>query len=272
MTLHTVMEMGPVAGVCCRQSQLRGTIGALIVAAVLVGVPIVTWRAGISWFVWGGCAAVAALFVPILIRDAVAKYRSTNWVMRVDPDGLWINLRSLQTRAAAEAATVLQVNYDEINHVHQHMDTWTTPLSERSLASCHWKLESLDLHLVSADTRDFAQALARERAASKGACPAVTVPAPGIIRIAWRGHGLNHDVVPGLDRILADMSVRVRVTDTTRTERPDWCRLNDAELEEQIDHLVRWGDTLQASQLLRRRRGYSSTEAHKFVTELAEKM
>ena len=273
MKLLSVTEIGQVAGVCCRQSRLRGVGGALIWLIILVG-GIFFWRHfGAPWFVWGGWAVLAVLFVPVVVRDTRAKFRPTNWVVRVEPDGLWINLRSLQARAAAEAATVVRVNYDEIDHAHRHIDTWTTPMEESSLASCHWKLESLDLHLVSDDTRDAARALARERAASKGASPSVTVPAPGVLRIAWRGPGLNHDVVPALDRVLAEMSSRVTVTDTTRTDRPDWNKLSEAELDEQIQHLVRWGDPWGgASQLLRRRRGYSGTEAYKFVTELATRI
>jgi hypothetical protein len=280
MKLHSVTEMGPVAGVCCRQSRLRGAVGALILSAILVGAIFLGRHVGAPWFVWGGCAVVAGLFVPIVIRDALAKFRSTNWVLRVDPDGLWINLRSFQQRSAAEAATVVQVNYEEIDHAHWHIDTWTTPTSNsRSLQtwttptstgrSVQWKLESLDLHLVSDDTRDLALALAEGHASSKDASPSVTVPAPGAIRIAWRGHGLGHDVVPALGQVLAEMSERVTVTDTTRTDRPDWRRLSEAELDEQIEHLVRWGDEGGAIVLLMRRRGYSSTEAHKFVAELA---
>jgi hypothetical protein len=270
MKLHSVTEMGEVAGVCCRQSRLRGAVGALIFSALLVGAVFLARHAGAPWFVWGGCAVAAGLFVPILIRDALAKFRSTNWVLRTHPDGLWINLRSFQKRPAAEAATVVQVTYEEIDRAHRHIDTWTTPTPKGG--SSHWKLESLDLHLASDDTRDLALALAEERASGTGASPPVTIPSPGVLRIAWRGHGLNHDVVPALDRVLAEMSQRVTVTDTTRTDRPHWYRLSEAELDEQIELLVRWGDQVGASKLLMRRRGYSATEADKFVTELATRV
>ena len=270
MKLHSVTEKGEVAGVCCRQSPLWGAVGALILCAILVGTRFLARHVGAPWFVWGGCVVLAGLIVPIVIRDALAKFRSTNWVLRVNPDGLWINLLSYRKRPAAEAATVVHVNYEEIDHAHRHIDTWITPAS--SGGSTHWKLVSLDLHLVSDDARDLALALAEERAADKGASPSVAVPAPGVIRIAWRGHGLGHDVVPALDRVLAEMSPRVTVTDRTRTDRPDWRRLSDAELDELIEQLVRWGDWGGAMQLLMRRRGYSATEAHVFVEELVARI
>jgi hypothetical protein len=43
----------------------------------------------------------------------------------------------------------------------------------------------------------------------------------------------------------------------------------NAELDEQIELLVRCGDQQSASELLMRRRNFSGTEAHQFVTELA---
>jgi hypothetical protein len=249
---------------------LRGAVGALIFSAILVGSVFLLRYCGMPWFVWGGWAVVTALLVPVIVRDALAKFRPTNWVMRVDPDGLWINLRSWQKRAGAEAAAVARVNYDEIDHAHRHIDAWTT----RSIngGSCHWKLESLELDLASDDTRDLERALAEERASGKGASPSVTVPAPGVIRIAWWGPGLNHDVTPALGRVLAEMGGRVTVTDATRTDRPDWSRLSEAEQNEQIEHLVRWGFDDGATELLMRRRGYSATEAHKFVTQLAARI
>ena len=272
MKLTSVTEPGQTAGVCCRQSRLRGAVGALIWLIILFG-GIFFWRHfGAPAFVWAGWVVLAGLFAPVVVRDTLAKFRPTNWVMRVEPEGLWINLLSFRQQPAADAATVVRVNYDEIDHAHRHIDTWTTPTEESSLASCHWKLESLDLHLASDDTRDLARALARERAASKGGSPSVTAPAPGVLRIAWRGAGLNHDVVPALGRVLAEMSRRVTVTDTTRTDRPYWLKLSDAELEEQIEYLVRWGETLRAAQLLRRRRGCSDAEAHEFVTDLATRI
>lgn len=270
MKLLSATEMGPVEGVCCRQSRLRGAVGALIFSAFLVGAAFVSRRAGAPGIVWGGCAVLAGLFVPVLIRDALSKFRSTNWVLRADPDGLWINLRSWQRRAAAEDATVVRVSYEEIDHARRHVDTWTTPTPKGGAAS--WKLECLELRLASDDTGEVALTLAEERASGRGASPSVTVLAPGVLRVAWRGHGLGHDVVPALDRVLAELSPRVTVTDTTRTDRPHWYRLSEAELDEQIEYLVRWGQEGETIELLKRRRGYSATEAHKFVTELAARI
>ena len=129
------------------------------------------------------------------------------------------------------------------------------------------------MRLVSADTREIAGALADERgrrAAIKGASQAVTVPTPGVVRIAWRGHG--HDVVPPLDRVLDELRQRIEVAEPTRTDRAAWHQLSGTELDELVTQLVRSGDDLEAAQLLIRRRGLSSTEAHKFVEEQASRI
>jgi hypothetical protein len=211
--------------------------------------------------------------MPWFLADALAKFGSANWLLWLGPDGLWVNLRSYQNCHLPEAATVLHLPYAEIASVHRHLETWSTPAHPSSRTGTRWKEESLELSLVSRDTREIAKALADERgrrAAIKGTHQAVTVPAAGVVRIAWRGHG--NDVVPPLTRVLDELSQRVKVDEPTRTDRPDWCQLSEAELDELVAQLVRSGDNLAAAQLLIRRRGSSPTEAHKFVEEQASRI
>lgn len=270
MKLDSPENMGQADGLCCRQSPLRGLVGGLIVCAFLVGFVFLLRRSGAPWFVWGGCAVLAALLVPLVIADMLAKFRPTNWLLWLRPDGLWINLRSYQNRHLPDAATALHLPYGEVARARRHVETWTTPGARPSSASTRWKLESLELSLVSGEAREIAGALADERgrrATIKGKHQAVSVPAAGVVRIAWRGHG--NDVVPPLTRVLDELSGLVEVADPTRTDRHDWRRLSEDELEELIAQLVRSGDDLEAAGLLIRRRGLSSTEAHKFVEEQA---
>src|SRR5262249_39816927 len=202
--------------------------------------------------------------VPWLLRgifaDALAKFRSQNGLLGLGPAGLRINPRSYQTRHLPEAATVLHLPYEEIACARRHIDNWSTPSEPSALTGTYWKQESLELALVSGDTREIAKALADERgrrAVIKGPHQAVTVPAAGVVRVAWRGHG--NDAVPPLTRVLDELSRRVQVDEPTRTDRAAWHRLSEAELDELVAQLVRSGDDLEAAQLLKRRRGYSAT-------------
>ena len=127
MKIISPSDMDQVTGTCCRQSPLRGLVGSLIVCAFLIGFVFLLWNRGIRWFVWGGCAVLAAFLVPVFLRDALSKFRSTNWLLRIGPDGLWINLRNHQNHLLPEAATVVHLPYDEIASGRRHIDTWTTP-------------------------------------------------------------------------------------------------------------------------------------------------
>ena len=273
MTVVSPKNMGPVAGLCCRQAPVRGLVGVLIGSAVLVGAVFLLRHFGAPWYFWGAFAALAALIVPLFLANALAKFRPTNWLVRLGPDGLWVNLRSYQNHHLPEAATVLHLPYAEIASARRHLETWTTPARPASNAGTHWKRESLELSLASGDTREIARALADERgrrAAIRWTHQAVTVPAAGVVRIAWRGHG--NDVAPPLTRVLEELSRHVPMGEPTRTDRGGWLQLSDAELDELVAELVRSGDNLEASQLLMRRRGYSATEAHRYVEEQASRV
>lgn len=78
--------------------------------------------------------------------------------------------------------------------------------------------------------------------------------------------------MPALSRVLAEMSGNLAVAEPNRTDRPDWHDLSDAELDELVDQLVRWGDAMEASELLIRRRGCTATEAHKLLKEKATRV
>jgi len=175
-----------------------------------------------------------------------------------------------------EAATVLHLPYQEIASARRHIDTWITISEPASDAGTHWKLESLEVSLASGDTGEIAKALVDERgrrgglAGIKGTHQAVTVPAAGVVRIGWRGHG--NDVVPTLTRVLDELSRHVKVDEPTRTDRAHWLKLSETELDELVTQLVRSGDDIEASKLLMRRRGCSATEAHKLVEEEASRI
>jgi hypothetical protein len=281
MKFYSPTALGQVAGLCCRQSPLRGAIGGLIGCAVVVGATFLVWYMGAPWVFWGGFAALAAILVPFVLRDILAKFRATNWVMWIGPDDLLINLRSYQNPHLADAATVLQLSYPEIARAHRHVETWTTPSEGNGLASTYWKEESLELHLAPDETGKISETLCKERGRwppgpegairSKATHQSVTVPAEGVLRIAWRGN--SNDVAPSLDRALGELSRHgVKIAAPTRTARPEWSELSDAEQDELVAKFIRTGDRLEAQRLLTRRRGCSATEAHRLIERLDAKV
>lgn len=278
MKFHLPTNMGEPAGVCCRQSPLVGAVGGLVVAAAFVGAAVLCQQSGFHWLVWGGCAALAAVIVPLLAWDVVAKFRAGNWLVRIAPDGLWINLRSYLNVHLPEAATVVHLPNEEIVRAQRHTQTWSTPGARGGTGATLWWRESLELQLAPGDAEAIRRALAEERGRKsgtagftiKGRQQSVTVPREGVVRIAWRGHG--HHVTPGLARALEELGRHVEVAEPTRADRPDWRQLSDAELDELVAQLVGDGDTLEATELLVRRRGISTTEAQQTVDELERRI
>jgi hypothetical protein len=284
MKLHLPSEV-PLDrdGLLCRQSRLMGVVATLVLGGILGGAPVVWWYLEAPAFVWGGCAALAVVVVPMLVHDLLAKFRPANWLMWIGPDGLWINFRSYQNSRLAEAETVVHLEYAEIAGARRYVESYSTP--QMHSGSTRWKEQSLELHLAHNETGELQAGLAQERrrrspervyigfirVTSRASHFPVTCPADDVIRIAWRG-GLGNAAVPSLETVLDQVSRHVALAETLRRDRGDWDELNDAELDEQILHLGRTGATISATRLLERRRGYTTTEAHRFVEQLVDRV
>lgn len=285
MELHRPSDVSfGIDGLLCRQSRLMGAVGTLVMSGILGGAPVLFWALEAPALVWGGCAAVTLVVVLLLVHDLLAKFRPTNWLMWIGPDALWINVRSYQNGRLAEAATVARLEYAEVAGALRYIESYSTPTGSRG-TSVQWKEMSLELRLKHAETGELRAALSEERrrwapervyfgfirVASRASHHPVTLPADDVIRVAWRGGRGNH-AVPSLETALDELGRRVTLAGTSRRDRADWDELSDAELNEQILHLVRTGARISAIRLLVRRRGYTTTEAHRFVEALLERV
>lgn len=265
----------------CRQGRLMSAASTLIISLMLIGPPVFSWAAGMPWIVWGVCALLALLIVPLILGDMLARLSPTNWLLSVRPDGIWINFRSYQETGATDDRTVVHVRYDEIAAARRHVETFTTPSGD-SGDSVRYTLECLDLLLTHGQTDDLQAALVANRnrqpseqvylggirVTTRASHFPVSLAATNIVRVAWRG-GIGNWVVPSLRRVLKELEPRVCVTEANRHDRGDWQQLSETELDEQILQLVESGARIEAIRLLVGRRGYTTTEAHRFVDELA---
>jgi hypothetical protein len=269
-------------GLVCRQSRWGGVALALVWAAILIGSPALCWWVGGPRWLVAALGMFAALMLPLFVGDVRARFRPTNWVGWIRADGLWIHLRSYQDQSEQDALAVVELGYREIAEVGRRVERYTTPNS--SGRSVQHKLESLDVHLLEPDAGELAAALAANRnrkqpewgclgfirGSSKPAHFSVTRPTPTLLRVAWYG-GMSHGVSPSLKHVLARLAENVRVAEEVRDERADWRRLTDEEVDNRVLELVSRGNRMEAIHLLVRRRGYSQTDAHRFVEELAER-
>ncbi len=281
--LRSIDVLPDGSGLVCRQGRLPGTIMAAVFTVLFAGPAVAAWWLGIPKFFAIVLSIAALILVPMLVGDVRARYRATNWLLWIRRDGLSIHFRSYQDRSPQDALTVLDLGYSEIAEVREYVEHYTTPDSDGD--SVHHKLRSLEIHLLAPDTGELETALAENRRreqpertyfgfiSSRARLThfSVTLPAPDVIRIAWRG-GQSHCVTPSLRRVLDALAEHVTVGEPLSDDRQSWKQLTDEELDTQILAFVEAGNRMEATNLLVRRRGYSLTKAHKFIEELSRRV
>jgi hypothetical protein len=267
-----------IQGRVCRQSRLTSVFGALLLVTLLAGIPtyFVLIASPATW-ISIPALSFAGLMVIWLGRLAFKAFRSTNWLMQIAPDGLWINLRSYQNRDFTPAATVLYVSYREIASVKQHAVERSTHTSDGSTT---WTERYLDVQLVDPAPEEVGAEIAEERrrtiesvhlgglVTSKGRSNhvPVTLPTDNVLRLAWRGR--FDFIVPSLTKTLAELATHCPIAEATVKDDTDLNALSGQELDRLILDRVENGDTFGAIELLREVRGYSLHDAKKFVDGL----
>ena len=271
-----------IQGRVCRQSRLASVVGNLLLLTLMAGIPagfVLIARA--STWISIPVLSFAALMAMWLGGTAIKALRSTNWLLRIAPDGLWINLRSYQNRDFAPAATVLFVPNREIAGVGQH----SVKRSERtSDGTAAWTDGYLDVRLTGPAPEEVGAEIAEERrrtvsraylggfVTSRGRnnhVP-VTVPMENVLRLAWRGR--FDFVVPSLKKTLRELAANCTIDEAIVIGRVDLTTLNDAEVDQLILDRVENGDTLGAVKLLHEKRGYTLYDAKKFVDGLTVRL
>lgn len=289
MQLYAARKVNPdKSGLLCRQSRVGSILGIAVLSAILVGAPVMWRLLEAPWPLWGGCAALALALVPLLLHDLLLRLRSSNWLLWIRRDGLWINFRSYQdAHAPDDAPAVVHVPFSEIKNIQPLVESYTTPSGDRG-SSVHRREESLLIHLKDNDAGALREALAAERSrkpaertvlgfihiASKATHFPVSVSEPSMIRLAWRGSQGNC-VSPNLKRVLehVDQVANARIaiaTEPQRQDLPSWDEMDEAQLDELIRRHVESGDRIEAIRLLVRRKGYSTTEAHRRIEALLQ--
>jgi hypothetical protein len=279
MRLVTPEEMpADLRGVVCRQSRVVSALGTAVLLALIIGVPaFLMWQAELPWWVMVFAAALAGFVVRWFLGNMVKSWRPSNWLLRIDRDGLWINIRSYLNRDFAPAKTVIHVPYNEIARVREHIVKRAEKTSDSTTV---WTDRYMDLELLEAAPEEIRAELAEERrrhvtrshlggfvtSRSRNGHVPVTAPENDVIRIAWRG---RYDwVSPSLRRALQELRPRVRIGEPTRDDRTDLHALSAGEVDKLTRELVESGDKLGAIKLLTDRRGCSTTEARQLVEEL----
>ncbi len=269
-------------GLLCRQSRLAGVVRLIFWCGLLAAFPVSGWHFGKPLLLWIGLA-VAALLIPLALRDLAAQFRPTNWLMQIGSDGVWINLRSYRDRdIMPDAPSVVRLDYGEIARVGQHTEAYTTPSEPTADTPTEWQDKFLEIELTHDKTGEMKAALndlrfpplpARPpsgRVRVRGHVSPVWLVSPTVIRVGWvSGHGPV--IAPQMATALARLETWVRVAPPSRRERPNWRKLTPEEATDLARELVHvHGAIFEATTLLVRAAGISHGEASAQVRQFEE--
>ncbi|MEX2091496.1 MAG: hypothetical protein WD971_02405 [Pirellulales bacterium] len=283
MQLHTPDQVpSMLQGRVCRQSRFVWVCGALAMLALLAALPaFLVWQARPSMWISFPVLSFASLMAMWLSGVVVKAFRSTNWLLRISPDGLWINLRSYLNSDFAPAATVLHVPYQEIESVGEYKVKRSECTSDGTTA---WTDHYLDIRLVDPAPTELAAEIAEERSRvvpgshlgglvtsrSRNNHVPVSMPTDRVLRLAWRG---RYDfIVPSLAKTLRELAAECTVEEPSIKDVADVKSLTSDDVDRLIIESVETGDTMGAVKLLREHRGFSLTDAKKFVDELTVRL
>jgi hypothetical protein len=279
MRLLSPDEMPQVVhGIVCRQSRLATLLGTTVLLAMLLGMPaFFLWHFRPPW--WGLLIATipAGFLVRWMVGHVLKSWRRTNWLVRVSPNGVWLNIRSYLNRGFPAACTIVHLPYVEIDTAREYACRRAEKSSDGTTV---WTERYLELQLNDRVPDELRTELAEERrrqvtkshlggmvtSRSRSGHSPVTVVGENVIRVAWRS---RFDwIVPSLKRTLRELRGRVRIGERAQADYSDLQNLPVEEIDKLTLQLVETGDKLGAVKLLTDRRGYSATEAHRFVEEL----
>jgi hypothetical protein len=271
-----------IQGRVCRQSRLVSVFVAVAMLTLLAGLPaFLIWRARPSMWISFPVLSFASL-TAMWFSDVAAKVlRPANWLMRIAPDGLWINLRSYQNSDFAPAATVLYVPYPEIAGVSQHAVNRSERAGNNNMI---WTDRYLEIRLVDPLPAEVAAEIVEERSRtvsgshlgglvtsrSRNNHVPVSLPTDRVLRLAWRG---RYDfIVPSLAKALRELSAECMIEEPSVKDVADVKSLTSDDVDRLIIETVETGDTMGAVKLLREHRGFSLKDAKKFVDELTVRL
>ena len=259
-----------------RYSRVRAGAGAAILAALAVA-SIGFGRMQNSWIAYyiTGLILVALLIFHNLVT---ARFRPTNWLVRMTDDGLFIKFRSyLNYRFSDQDHTVVLVPYSEISSAKLVKERQAIPDREEGnrRATTTRTRRFIELELAG-NSEQLANALASEskRVLAKpteGGSSVSTryqhlpaqLAAPNLLRIEW-------GVVPRA-QILLDALTRHTLVQTPAAVSKDFVnldKLSKAQQEARLLELVESGDMMSAISIARQLYSYDLTAAKQFVEEL----
>jgi hypothetical protein len=220
------------------------------------------------------------LFVLLTLRMVTARFHPSNWLVRMNETGIYLQYRSyLNYQLPAADPAVVFLSLGEIASARLVKERVETPDPAKPGATQTQYLRYIELE-ISGDTALLADALNAERGEAAplkkrwyGSSSTlyrdypVTMTAPAFLRIRW-------DVVPGTHKFLDALRPYTVIADPVSLTQ-DFTRLKSLSREEQLKQLrelAARGQTITAIYAARKLYGGSLGEAKELVDSLLQKM
>jgi hypothetical protein len=260
-----------------RYSRLRAAAAVVAITSGSAGLILLGYqlRSGLAYYI------AAVLFAGLLVLQTFvrARFRPTNWLMRANDAGLFIQFRSyLNYRFPQEHQTVALLHYGEIGSARVIRERQlipdrdvSTPRTDavteqrRSVVEIELKgdLQSLTRAIDDELVRCFGSGRRHDAASTRYRHAPVRMTSPTTLLLEWK-------VTPGPGVLCAILRAHGVATDVgeNSVDYRQIATLSRADQERRLLELTETGATIAAVDLARRLYGYDLTRAKAFVEEL----
>jgi len=251
-------------------SPVRAFFIAFSIICASGGLALFGWiqQSGLAYYV----AGVLLLGLVVMSKFVLARFRPSNWLVRLNDQGMFLQIRSyLNHHFPAHDLTVVFIPYHEIRSVRLVNERSNIPYRdlERPLAESSYEQRRRLVEIeLTGDLSPLAQTLAGESTKRPSSvtlykhCP-VRMTSPPFVQVEW-------GVVPGPD-VLVDALRRYTNIASPIEVSHDYANLEGLSREEQetrLLSLVEAGKTLDAVYVARKLYSYDLTQARAFVEGL----
>jgi hypothetical protein len=254
-------------------SRLRAVAGGLMILAVGLGLLVFAWLKS----VWPAYFVAVVIFLCLLIfhQLILARFRPSNWLLRLNDDGMFLKFRSyLNDRFPQYDLTVVYLPFSEIRSAKLVREKQELQ-DYRGHAGTTTKLRKYVELEVSGDCRQLSEELAKERervvkgkaiSSARYGDFSVRVVGPDRVQIDWT-------VVPPVQTLLDALTrhTLVRPTEASSKDFANLEKLSREQQEARLLELAESGDKIGAIAMARRLYSYDLTAAKQFVEELLNK-
>ena len=266
------VETGPNDRVYC-DSRSR----AILLAMALVGAAawLVFNAITTGWKLGYYIAAVMVLFLELMRRFFTARFRPTNWLVRMNDEGMFIQFRSyLNYHLPAEDLTVVFLSLSEMRSARLIRERVTTP-DPQGRGTVTQFLRYVELELAG-NVAPLATALEAEitekapmekrwygKSSTLYQDHPVRMQAPPFLQMRWQ-------VAPGAKKFLAALRPYTTIAETVSLSE-DFTNLQSLSRDEQqkrLRELARRGETIAAVYMARKLYGCGLVEAKEMVDGL----